>query len=272
MMVMLAGNLAFSPEFEKVKADLQAARENYTALVEEYSLLVGVVEKNLETEYMLKLGKKEHELFSCQVEILRLKREISLFQSARNQGGSISEEKVKKIIECEFAEYKKQLEEQCEKLQIAWKHFSAEKWTSEECKVFKKLYHDIVRKLHPDLNPDLPDGAKILWDRIQTAYRTNDWDELFLLADMADELLTGKIDYVETIDSLTALHEELEKIRQKTADLAEQIADTRKRAPFSCEELLKDPCAVSKKRQELDDEINLCKEHINTLKEIRGQF
>ena len=96
-MVMPAGNLTFSPEFEKAKADLQAARENYTALVEEYSQLIGVVGKNLETEYMLKLGKKEHELFSCQVEILRLKREISLFQSARNRGESISEEKVKEM-------------------------------------------------------------------------------------------------------------------------------------------------------------------------------
>ena len=44
-MVMPAGNLTFSPEFEKAKADLQAARENYTALVEEYSQLIGVVGK-----------------------------------------------------------------------------------------------------------------------------------------------------------------------------------------------------------------------------------
>ena len=34
-MVMPAGILTLSPEFEKAKADLQAARENYTALVEE---------------------------------------------------------------------------------------------------------------------------------------------------------------------------------------------------------------------------------------------
>ena len=45
MMVMISGKLAFSPEFEKAKADLQAARENYTALVEEYSQLIGVVGK-----------------------------------------------------------------------------------------------------------------------------------------------------------------------------------------------------------------------------------
>ena len=101
-MVLPAGDLAFSPEFEQTKADLQSARENYAALVEEYSLLVGVVGKNLETEYMLKLGRKEHELFSCQVEILRIKREISLFQAARNRGETISDAEVQRIIEKEF--------------------------------------------------------------------------------------------------------------------------------------------------------------------------
>lgn len=272
MMVMISGKLAFSPEFEKAKADLQAAREKYTALVEEYSQLIGVVGQNLETEYMLKIGRKEHELFACQVEILRLKREISLFQSASNRGESISAEKVSEIIAHEFAEYKKQLEEQCRQLQIAQKHFAAKKWTPEEVKAFKKLYHDLVRKLHLDLNPNLSDGARSLWERIQTAYKENDWNELFLLADMADEFLDGKVDYVEEIDSLTLLRDELEKITGKTADLTAQIADTRRRIPFSYEELLSEPGAVRKKRQELDEEIRLCKEHIKTLKEIRAQF
>ena len=51
-MVMPVGNIAFSPEFEKVKAELQDARNHYIALVEEYSQLINVVGKNLETEYM----------------------------------------------------------------------------------------------------------------------------------------------------------------------------------------------------------------------------
>ena len=33
-MVMLAGNLAFSPEFEKAKADLQSTQEKYAVMVE----------------------------------------------------------------------------------------------------------------------------------------------------------------------------------------------------------------------------------------------
>ena len=271
-MVMPAGNIAFCPEFEQIKASLQKSRNDYIALVDEYSHLVNITGKNLEAEYMLKLGRKEHELFSCRVEILRIKREIAIIQAARNRGRTVSAGEVKAIIEQEFAEYKKQLSEQCQKLKSAQEHFSGRPFTEEETKAFKKLYRDIVRKLHPDLNPDLPSGAAELWERVQMAYKANFWSELGLLSDMADELLQGKIDFVESINSMEEIREELTKITKKIADLSSQISDTRCRVPFSYEKLLADPDAVRKKRQILDEEISLCKEHIKTLAEIREQI
>ncbi|MBO5689684.1 MAG: J domain-containing protein [Lentisphaeria bacterium] len=271
-MVLLAGKLAFSPEFEKAKWELQAAREKYTSLVEHYTHLISVVGPNLETDYMLKLGKKEYELFACQIEILRLKREISLFQAARNRGENIPEKQVKDIIAAEFAEYQAKLREQQQKLEVAERRFSARPFTQEETKAFKKLYHDLVRQLHPDLNPNLPHGAAVLWERIQDAYKCNDWDELFLLADMVHERLSGKEDYVESLDSLSLLRQELEKIRQKTADLEQQIAETGTRIPFSYEALLDYPAEFKRKRQEFNGQILLCQAHIAELEKIRAEF
>lgn len=271
-MVMLAGNLAFSPEFEKARADLQTARKNYAVLVEEYSLLTGVVSKNLEAEYMLKLGKKEYELFSCQVEVLRLKREISLFQAARNRGEIITEEEVAKIIEEEFSEYQQQLEKQKANLEFARMYIGAKKLSPEEIKELKKLYHDIVRKLHPDLNPNLPDEAAVLWERVQAAYQMNEWQELYLLAEMVEELLEGKKDPVEAINSLVQMQEETAKILQKTSELETQIAKTKERVPFVYEKLLRDPAAIKVKRHDLDWQIKLCKNRLKELKELRIEF
>ncbi len=271
-MVMLAGNLAFSPEFEKAKADLQSAREKYAVMVEEYTHLTGVVAKNLETDYMLKIGKKEHDLFSCQVEILRLKREISLFQAARNRGETITVEAVKKIIEKEFAEYQDQLKKQKAKLEFAKIYFGANPLSPEENKKLKKLYHDMVRKLHPDLNCDLPAEAAVLWEQLQTAYQMNDWQELYLLSEMVEELLDGKKDFVGSINSLVKLQEELAKIIKKSSELSEQINKTKERVPFVYEKLLSNPAAVRVKRQELDAQIKLCRERMKELQELRQNF
>ena len=271
-MVMPAGMIAFSPEFEKIKSDLKNARNRYISLVEEYNHLINVTGKNLENEYMLKIGKKEHELFSCQVEILRIKREISIFQAARNRGETVTEEAVKKIIETEFSQYQEQLKAQQEKLKQAQEYLSSRPFTEEETKAFKKLYHDIVRKLHPDLNPNLPEGAAALWKKVQEAYKNNFWNEMAILADLIDELLEGKKDYIESINSMVQIKEELEKIQQKINDLESKISDTNKRIPFSYKELLQDPIQISSKRRKLDKQIKLYKNHIEELKIIRAQF
>lgn len=271
-MIMLKGNLGFSPEFEEAKAELQTVRAKYVALVEAYSHLRGVVGKNLETEYMLKIGRKEHELFSCRVEILRLRREIAIFQAARNCGETITAEAVKTIIEKEFSDYKEQLEKQKAQLEQARSYMGARHLNSEESKVLKKTYHDIVRKLHPDLHPGLPKEALELWQRVQDAYQMNDWDELYVLADMVDEVLAGKADYVESIDSLSCLRNELAKTNQKISELEAQIKRIKECVPFVYEALLNDPKAVVEKRHELDEYIKSCKAHLEELKELRQEF
>lgn len=271
-MVMPAGALALSPEFEKAKADLRNAREDYAVLLEDYSLLTGVAGKNLEAEYMLKLGKKEHLLFSAQIELLRLKREIALFQAAANSGRTISAEDVRQIIEKEFDAYQKQLEARRTQLKEAEQHFAGPKLSPEETKRLKKSYHDLVRKLHPDLNPDLPEEASFIWDRVQDAYHFNDWDEILLLHDMADEMLHGKKDYVNSITSLDHLKMELKKITQKIADLEQLIANTKERVPYSYEKILMNPAEVTRKRNELDQEIAICNDYIKTLKDFLQEY
>lgn len=271
-MVILSANIIINPEFEALKKELQNARNRYTELVEEYALLINVVGKNLEDEYSIKIGKKEYELFSCRVEILRIKREIELFQAARNHGRTISDEEVNRVIAKEFSEYQEKLNKLQEKLRNAKERFLAPNLPEKEDKAIKKLYHDLVRKLHPDLNPDLPAEAAVLWERVQFAYKYCCFDELFLLSDMVDELLRGKTDFVESLSSMEQISNELVKINQKTSDLKKKIADTRSSVPFTYEELLSNPAKILHMRKELDKQIEHCKKYIAELKAIREKF
>ena len=81
----------------------------------------------------------------------------------------------------------------------------AEKLSLEDSHAVQELHHDFVKKLHPDLNPGLPEQAKALWDKIMQTYKNNDWQELYLLADMTDEFMSGTKQTIAHQDTLSAL-------------------------------------------------------------------
>lgn len=268
-MVMLNTSPGLSPEYENAKRRVNSLRDEYADLLAEYAELTGTVRPNLETEYMMTVGRKEHQLFSMQVEIRRLKREIALYQAALNRGEHTAPEAVKRIIEREFAEYLEQLEEQRKKVREAELLFGTKKLSPEESKAVRKLYHDLVRKLHPDLNPELPPQAAELWHRIVEAYKSSDWKALHLLADMTEEFFAGRRDAPGTPATLELLREQQDRLEKKIKGLRETIQEIQTRPPFTFRELLSDPDKVARRRRELDRQMEFLENHLAEVRKIR---
>ena len=108
--MIILDSVGSSPEFESAKQKLEALRKEYASLLAEYDDLTGTVRRGLETEYMLQIGRRENEIFALQIQAQQLKREISLYQAAKNRRETISEAAVQEIIVKEFAEYKAKLD------------------------------------------------------------------------------------------------------------------------------------------------------------------
>lgn len=267
-MVKLA-EVGFSLEFEEAKRTLEELKRNYAALLTEYDELTGTIRSNLEIEYMMLIGRKEHHLFTLQVRIRQLRREIDLYQAASNRGEQLSGEKVSIIIAEEFAEFLAAIREQQKKLKQAEEQYLSPKLSPEDSKALKNLYHDLVRKLHPDLNPDLPPKAKILWFKIEDAYKNWDWKELNILADMAYDLLDHKDVDIDTLNSMEYILEQQKKLKEKISALEKQIEAEKSKPPYIYLELLSDPEAFNAKRKELDDLARQFEDHIAALTEIR---
>ena len=271
-MVMLADVPALNPEFEKLKEEVRKARAEYAQRLEDYTVLTGITRPELENEYMLKIGRKEHRLFSCRLEIMRLRREISLYQAAANRRESISPETVQQILKQEFREYQEMLQELKDKVHEAETSIPGQRMSASDALRRKKLYHKIAHKLHPDLNPDLPAGAAALWQRVQSAYSSGDLQELEVLNDLVDEMLEGKEDFIRNINSMELMREELEKMQEKIRQLEEKLSKITGMPPFTYAEMLNDAEALRAKRQELEDEIQASGAHIEELRKIKEQF
>lgn len=262
-------SLGENQEYAQAKAMLATLQDEYSAQVVEYTELVGVVKPNLETEYMMTIGKKEHKLFSLHVTYLRLKREIALYQAAKNRGEQIESMQINTILDAEFEEYLRQIEAQQKAVAEAEEHFLAKKMSAEKKEEFKNLYHKLVKKIHPDLHPELPPMATVLWGRIQDTYKTGDLSELILLADMVDELFAGELKK-EPVDlnPVKRVQQQYDLLVERLEQLKEQIRILYTQPPLCHLELLNNPQEILKKREELDAQIKQLEETIEMLKKV----
>ena len=107
------------PDFQKLKDDVERLRTELSMLMLERDELRFVICKNIETEYMLKLGSLEYKAYEAQCAALRLKRKIELIQARKNRQEVINLTVIDKTLDEEFLEYEKKLNEQVEKMNEA---------------------------------------------------------------------------------------------------------------------------------------------------------
>ena len=177
-------NVIVFPDFEKLKSEVEKMRTELSMLLLERDELQFVICKNIETEYMLKLGSIEYKAYEAQCAALRLKRKIELIQAKKNRQEKVIISAIEETLDNEFAEYQKQLNEQIDKMNDALKRSKAEVLSDEDNKELKKLYRKIVKALHPDINPDVSEAQVQLFDNAVSAYKSGDLGTLRIIGEM----------------------------------------------------------------------------------------
>ena len=269
-MVTFSNSLTINPENEKARKQLEKLSDKYSSLLLDYARMTGPLKKNLETEYMMKIGRKEYELYSLHISIMQIRRKIAAHQAAINDGSSITEEEIEQIIAKEFSEYKRVLEEHQKAVQKAEEHFGAPKMTVVEHEKLMKLYKGLVKKLHPDIHPNLPPAAANLLKSVIDAYKSADFAELELINDMVNDILKGKDVDLEIHNSLELMQKQIENLKQKISDLKNNMKLLGEKIPYRYKKLLDDSSAVLAKRKELEQQIDEYKSVLSQLQEYYG--
>ena len=207
--VSSSGNVIVFPNFEKLKSEVEKMRTELSMLLLERDELQFVICKNIETEYMLKLGSIEYKAYEAQCAALRLKRKIELIQAKKNRQEKVIISAIEETLDNEFAEYQKQLNEQIDKMNDALKRSKAEVLSDEDNKELKKLYRKIVKALHPDINPDVSEAQVQLFDNAVSAYKSGDLGTLRIIGEMVGNNPLPE----QHKDAMTQLVEERERLQ-----------------------------------------------------------
>lgn len=256
------GNVIVFPDFEKLKNEIEKMRTELSMLLLERDELQFVICKNIETEYMLKLGSIEYKAYEAQCAVLRLKRKIELIQAKKNRQEKVIVSAIEETLDSEFAEYQKQLDEQIDKMNDALKRSKAEVLSDEDNKKLKKLYRKIVKALHPDINPDVSEAQVQLFDNAVQAYKNGDLNTLRIIGEMVGNSPLPE----QHKDALTQLNEEKERLQHLLKAIRDSIEQIKSEFPYTMKEIIEDEEQTEQKKKELENILSQYNELISIYK------
>ncbi|WP_407378365.1 hypothetical protein [Methanobrevibacter sp.] len=200
-------SLIVHPEVKKLK-------EKLSQLIFEYDNLVNHICPEIERLYVLEFGRYEHKLYKIELEIDKLKRKIQLIRIEINHENEINVNKIDDIIKKEFEEYEKQIQAQIDEIKFLEEN-DVEKLSPEDSKKFKKLYHMLIKRLHPDLHPNQTFLELNLFYRAVYCFENGDLKGLESVAAILPDEEFEELSEIDHLENLVNEYEEkIEKVKK----------------------------------------------------------
>ena len=252
----------FQSEFEKLRLRHETLKEQVANQIEMYQHLVDTEGPNIEATYMMLVGQFECEAMRLDMEVRRWRRRFTLRQMYVNRGEKPDMVAIENILDKEFSDWREKLGAMVEKLSDSKFQYDLAKMSDSDTNTIRCEYLKAVKKLHPDLNPNLSESAKSLWDKIQNAYAEKHWSQLKFLVALVDEVVGGADEFSATPDGIAELREACARLEAKSREISKQIAELKAEVPFAYMVLLEDPILLEKKQVSLKKKINELKSAI----------
>jgi hypothetical protein len=251
-----------NPEYDNLLSLIQQLETELSELVYDRDILLYHICPKLQTEYMLSIGKLEYAVFEYQCKILRTKRKIDIIQSFLNREQSYNIAEIEKQLDKEYQEYTKKLLEKQREIESARLKNSnyVGLLPEEESKELKKLYTLIVKKLHPDINPNTTEEQHAQFADAVNAYKNANLSELRIIY-----LLLEKTSVTETINSMDKLKTRKELLLNEKEYLLNEIKNIKESFPYTVKDLLQNEEKLKNKIDELSGQLTEYQEQYNVI-------
>ena len=215
---------------------------DYTALLQEAERLRAVLSskilerdhlvliecKNLSVKYYTTIGIYEYKVFETYCAIQRIKRKIELIQMCLNRDEAVYIPAVEAQLDKEYAAYAQRLDDFLHDINTADDLSKCGCLSPEETAELKKLYRRIVKRLHPDLNPNVTERQLELFHKAVEAYENGDLEAL--------RTIDFLIDSVDTIDlsesSVDRLKEQIRRCKEQIERLEAEMREVKSSFPY----------------------------------------
>jgi hypothetical protein len=244
----MSAHLVLHPEIQQLTDVNALLREEFVNLLTEAEDLIHTIKPNLLALYQTKIGVWELRLLQSQFTVARVRRQIELAQASINRGERPNLIAIECALEQEFLAWVTKLEEASHRIEAAenrLKHLLS----PEDDRELKMSYYALVKRLHPDVNPNLTEDQRRLWLRAQSAYDAGDLPELRALA-----LLAEKTAAIPPSKSLDNLRRDQKVLEEQIATMLEKVEKVESQPPFTLRRQLADETWLTTRRQDIEQQ------------------
>ena len=232
--------IEISPLYTKLVLEIEAIRKEYSILWEEKDRLENQLKPLLLIKFNLELGHTILAYMNMHLYFLKLKRKIELLQMHINQNRQVNMNEIESSLYAEFQEWISQISKLEKDIRVA-RQTTFDFLKPEDSIRLQEIYRKLVRILHPDLNKNITENQKILWNRVQDAYKNLDLEGLLNL-----EILAGSEELISEISSLEVLTKKKDKLWNQFQILTKSVDEVKKSFPLDLERELDDPEWIKK--------------------------
>ncbi len=239
------------PQITLLKSEIEKLKTELSMLILEKDELLYVECKNIEMQYMLTLGNLDYKAYELNCAILRLKRKIALIQTKINRQEKIVISDIEGVLDFEFVEYQKNLDEQIHKMNSALERSKNSVLSDNDVKELKSLYRAIVKALHPDLHKNISNEKIKLFYNAVAAYEAGDLNSLRIISLFVSEpVIINDAD-----DTLSLLSKEKIRLIELIKTINAKIKEIKNSYPYNLKAIISDAEILQQKKTEIEDQI-----------------
>jgi hypothetical protein len=181
-----------------------------------------------------------------------IKQRIEMIQSFLNRNEQPNLKAIEREINKRFAEYQKKIEEEAQRIADADAYLKTSYLPEDEVKKLKEVYRVIVKKLHPDINPNTTELQKDILVKAQSAY---DLCDLHTLNQILITLNIGNNATDKHNVEPIILEKFVAQLEVNVSKLKKQVEELQNRFPFIYESRLTDNEWIKNEQRDLEVEI-----------------
>lgn len=244
-------DLSIHPDYNALLEEAAELKDRLLQLIQERDELLFHTNQTIEAAYMIQIGTLELKAYEFECSVRRLKRKTELIQAKLNRQEPVFLPGIDEQLDLEYQVYTEQIHQRVEQISQAFKLSEGPFLSKQEAKELKRLYREIIKKLHPDIRPDLSNEQEALFLSAVSAYKNADLAVLRSISLLLMEISPQ----ASSIGSMEELIIRRDVLLHQIRALEQHIGRIKASFPYSQKEMLADEARVKEKQQALMDRI-----------------